>query len=487
MNYRLVGRVLGLLLLLMAMAMAICELHALLFDRAGSTHDWALLKSLLLTGSLGAVLVWRGTGSGKEILRKEAIAVVGLGWLLCTLIGSLPYLLCKPGLDIASAFFESASGFTTTGATVIANLEEFPRSILLWRSTTQWLGGMGILVLFVALLSSLGAAGRNLLRHESSEQSGYGVHARIRQTALRLWQIYLALTLLCIVGLLGLGMNLYDAVLHTFSTVSTGGFSPKNGSVGDYNSAAIDAWLCLFMLLGGCNFLLIARLLVGHPERLFQDEEVRLYLTILAVSIGLITLDLMSRRALDFFLALRMASFQVISIMTTTGFSTTDFSSWPTLSLAMLVLLMFIGGCSGSTSGGLKVRRVAIFFKTAGQQVLNSFRPHQIVPVRLNGEILEPEIINRALFFLALTAFSVALATLMLTALESNLDLVSSFTAVVASLFNIGPGLGAVGPSQNYSFFQPTSKIILSLLMVLGRLEFYGLLALCVPSLWRRY
>ncbi|MCX7868437.1 MAG: TrkH family potassium uptake protein, partial [Terrimicrobiaceae bacterium] len=487
MNYPLVGKVLGLLLLLMAGAMGICEAHALIFDGVGPDHEWALLQSLLITGFAGAGLVWLGRGLGQEILRKEAIAVVGLGWLLCTLTGALPYMLCRPSLDPASAFFESASGFTTTGASAMTDIEKFPRSILLWRSTTQWLGGMGILVLFVALLSTLGTAGRNLLRHESSAQSGYGVHARVRQTAVRLWQIYIALTLLCIAGLALLGMSLFDAILHTFSAISTGGFSPKNASVGAYDSAAVDAWLCLFMLLGGCNFLLIASLLAGHPERVRRDEELRLYLTIVVVATGLVCLDLMSRQGVPFLHALRLASFQVISIMTTTGFATADFAAWPTLSMAVLVLLMFVGGCSGSTAGGIKVRRAAIFFKAAGQQVLNSFRPSQHVPVRLNGEILDAETINRALFFLALTAFCVALATLAITAIEPQLDLLSAFTAVAASLFNIGPGLGAVGPTQNYAFLHPASKITLSLLMVLGRLEFYGLLALCIPALWRRY
>lgn len=487
MNYPLVGRFLGLLLLLIAGAMAMCEIHALLFEGAGDTHDWALLKSFLLTGFAGAGLVWLGRGSGRDILRKEAIAIVGLGWLVCALAGALPYLLCSPGLDAASAFFESASGFTTTGATAIADLNAFPRAILLWRSTTQWLGGMGILVLFVALLSIVGTAGRHLMRHESTAQPGQSVHARVRQTALRFWQIYLALTLLCVAGLMAFGMSLYDAVLHAFSAISTGGFSPRNGSVGEYQNALIEIWLIVFMLLGGTSFPLMAAWLAGRGDRVRHDEELRLYLVIAAAATAMVALDLVSRQALGPGEALRHAAFQVVSIMTTTGFTSADFGQWPTLSMAILLVLMFVGGCSGSTAGGIKVSRVLVFFKAAGQQVVNSFRPIQHVPVRLSGEPLEQSAILRALFILALTAFCLALATLLITALEPSMDLLSVFSAVVASLFNVGPGLGQVGPSQNYAFLNPTSKILLAWLMVLGRLEFYGLLALCAPSLWRRY
>lgn len=487
MNYRLLVRVLGFLLLLVAGAMLVCEGYVLVGHVDVKRHDLALAKAFALTAFVGTMLVVAGRGSGREILRKEAIAIVGGGWLLCTLAGALPYLLCDPGLDPASAFFESASGFTTTGASAISDLDQFPRSILLWRATTQWLGGMGILVLFVALLSNLGVGSKSLMQHEYSAKSGYGFHSRIRQTALRLWQIYTGLTILCVAGLAALGMSLYDATLHAFSAISTGGFSPQNTSVAFYNSAGIDAWLCLFMVLGGMSFPLIAWLLRGGFSRVQRDEELRLYLALLAVATAVVTLDLVFRMGEGFGRALQFASFQVISIMTTTGFATADFDLWPTLSQAVLVLLMFVGGCAGSTSGGIKVSRVAVFFRAASQQLLNSFRPNQHITIHLNGEPLDAESINRSLFLLVLTAFVVGLSTLLITALEPSLDLVSSFTAVAASLFNIGPGLGEVGPSRNFAFFGGTSKMLLAFVMIIGRLEFFGILALFVPALWRRY
>ncbi len=489
MNYRLLLKVLGLLVLLVGAAMLICEVALFLDHRTRNfeTHDFALLKSFVVTTFLGVVLLLLGRGAGDQILRKEAIAIVGLGWLLSTVVGAIPFLFASPALSPAGAFFESASGFTTTGATVITDLTKCSPQILLWRSTTQWLGGMGILVLFVALLSTLGVGSKSLLQHESSAQSGFGFHTRIRQIAMRLWQIYAVLTVICVLGLIVLGMTPFDSVIHAFAGISTGGFSSRNESVAYYNSAAIDAWLCVFMIFGGMSFPLLAWLVRGGFKNVRRDEELRLYLGFLLVSTLIITADLALRMDEGISRGLQIASFQVVSIMTTTGFCTADFDTWPTLSKALLVTLMFVGGCAGSTSGGIKVSRVAIFFKTAGQQLRNSFRPNHHIPIRMNGENLEEEQISKAMFFISLTAFVVAMATLVITLLEPQLDLVSSFTAVVASLFNIGPGLGEVGASKNYGFFSPPSHLLLGMVMILGRLEFFGVLALFIPALWKRY
>lgn len=489
MNYPILFRVLGLLVLLMAGSLFACEAYAFFAERGDIDviHDFALLKSAGIACAVGGTLLLLGRRAGNEILRKEAIAIVGLGWLLCTVIGAIPYLLGTPAMNPAAAFFESASGFTTTGASVITNLDDYPRSLLLWRATTQWLGGMGILVLFVALLSTLGVGSKSLFRHESSAQIGYGFHSRIRQTALRLWQIYTGLTVICTIGLMLLGMSFYDALLHTFAAISTGGFGVYNSSVAHFDSAAIDAWLCLFMIFGGMNFVLLAWMLRGNLRRLFSDEELRGYLGILLVATLAIAVDLMLRRDLSFLRSLQLSSFQVVSIMTTTGFVTADFDQWPTFSKAFLVLLMFVGGCAGSTSGGIKVSRILVLLKTTGQQLINSFRPNQVVPLRLGGQILDESEKTSAVFFIALTGMIVALATMALNVIEPGLDLVSSFTAVCATLFNIGPGLGAVGPTQNFGFLSPASHMLLSWLMLLGRLELFALLVLFLPALWRRY
>ena len=473
----------------MAVSLIACEIYGFYLDHPGreGAHDFALAKAFGVALILGGWLVWFGRGTGREILRKEAIAIVGLGWLLCAAIGSLPYIFCTPAMNPAAAFFESASGFTTTGSTVIADLTAYSKSILLWRATTQWLGGMGILVLFVALLSSLGVGSKALFRHESSAQIGYGFHSRIRQTALGLWALYTALTAICVAGLAAMGMSFYDALLHGFAAISTGGFSPRNESIMYYANAGIDAWLCIFMFLGGANFLLMVRVLRRDIAGLRKEEEFRTYFGIILAATLVVAADLMIRQGVPVFQSLQWGSFQVISIMTTTGFVSADFDLWPNLSQAVLVLLMFIGGCSGSTSGGIKVGRALTFVKTTGQQLINSFRPSQIIPVRINGNILEESQKTAALFFIALTGATVAAGTLAISLLEPHLSLVGCFTSVTATLFNIGPGLAEVGATKNFAFFSPAAHLILAFLMLLGRLEFFALLVLFLPSLWRRY
>jgi len=474
---------------LIAVSLLVCEIYGFFADAPARVHsrDYALLRSFGVTLAAGAGLLWFGRGSGREILRKEAIAIVGLGWLLCAAAGALPFLFCTPGLDPAAAFFESVSGFTTTGSTAIVDLTQFPRSILLWRAMTQWLGGMGILVLFVALLSSLGVGSKALFRHESTAQIGYGFHSRIRQTAMGLWSLYTALTAVCVAGLVAFGMPFYDALLHSFTAISTGGFSPRNESLMYYRNAGIEFWICIFMFLGGTNFLLMVRALRRDSEGVRKEEEFRAYFGIVVVATAAVALDLMIRQGLPFFHSLRWSSFQVISILTTTGFVSADFDLWPKLSQAILVLLMFVGGCSGSTAGGVKVGRIVVFLKTTVQQLMNSFRPNHVIPVRLNGNVLEESQKTAALFFIALTGAIVVVGTLLIALLEPNLSLVSSFTSVAATLFNIGPGLGAVGATQNYGFFSSPSHLVFSLLMLLGRLEYFALLVLLLPSLWKRY
>ena len=469
--------------------MLVCEVYAVVAERGRGevTHEWALLKAFAIAAALGSALLAYGWRAGNEVLRKEGMAIVGLGWVISAVVGAIPYVLCTPSMDPAAAFFESASGFTTTGSSVITDLDLYPRSILLWRATTQWLGGMGILVLFVALLSTLGVGSKSLFRNESSAQIGYGFHSRIRDTATRLWQIYTALTAICVAGLMVLGMSFYDALLHGFAAISTGGFSPRNASVAFYGSVEIEIWLSIFMFLGGVSFVLMAWMLRGNFHRIRLDEELRGYAVITFVTTVVVALDLVVRREEGWGQALRESSFQVISVMTTTGFVSADYDAWPTLSKAILVMLMFIGGCSGSTSGGMKVSRVIIFMKTTKQQLINAFRPTQVVPLRLNGQVLDESLKASAVFFLALTFFIVGTSTLVITVIEPRLDLLSSFGSVVATLFNIGPGLGAVGPMQNFSSMLPSTHVFLAILMILGRLELFALLVLFMPALWRRY
>lgn len=489
MNYRVVARTLGVLVLLLAAVLLVCEGYGFFVERVQLEvrHDFSLLKAFILAACVGGGLRWLGRGSGNEIMRKEGIAIVGLGWIICTLLGAAPYMFCYPALPPAAAIFESASGFTTTGSTVITDLDEYPRSILLWRAATQWLGGMGILVLFVALLSTLGVGSKALFQFESSAQIGYGFYARIRETALRLWQIYTGLTVLCTIGLVMLGMSLYDAVLHAFATISTGGFSPRNESLAYYNSAGIDAWITIMMLLGGTSFILMAWVLRRNWMKAARDDEFRTYLGVFAAAAAIITIDLVWQYDMDLWPSVRASTFQVATVLTTTGFATADFNQWPTLSKTLLVLLMFIGGCAGSTSGSIKVGRFLIFAKTMRQQIINAFRPNQVIPLRLNGVTLDAGATTAAVFFIALSCLIVGIGTLVIAMLEPGTDLVTVFTSVTATLFNVGPGLAHVGPSGNFADFTPTSHLVFSFLMLLGRLELFALLVLFASALWRKY
>lgn len=487
MNYQLLSKVLGLLLLLLSVAMGVCCAYSLVELRIGveSRSPFALGLSALLTFAAGFVLFWWGRKAGREILKKEAIAIVGMGWIICALFGALPYMLTRPALTPAGAIFEAMSGFTTTGSTVIPDLNAYSHSILLWRATTQWLGGMGILVLFVAVLSYLGVGSKALFRHESS--AGEAMHERIRTTATRLWQVYTGLSAICAIGLVCFGMSVFDAITHTFAALSTGGFSPRNQSVGYYNNVGIELWLTFFMVVGGVSFILLARFMAGQFGRWKQEEETKVYLLLLLLGTLIIGANLVWARALPAFEAVRQALFQVVSIMTTTGFATANFDAWPPLSKTLLVLLMFVGGCAGSTAGGVKVSRIVLFAKIVMQEMVASFRPAQVFTLRLNGNVVSTGARNQTAFFLALTGVVVGGGTLAVSVFEPSQDIITTFSAVVAVLFNIGPGLGEVGPTYTFALQNQPSLVVLTLLMALGRLELFAILVLFVPSLWQRY
>lgn len=490
MNYRLLSKILGLLLLLLSAAMAGCLGYALAFEEhhAGMDAIDAFGISVFVTALSGGILLWVGRRARREILRKEGIAIVGLGWLICSLFGALPYLLGNPHLTLPEAIFESTSGFTTTGATVIPDLTEHPRSVLLWRSLTQWLGGLGILVLFVALLSYLGVGSKALFQHESSAKSGEGLRARIQDVAARLWQIYLLLTLVCIAGLIALGMSPFEAVCHAFTTLSTGGFGTRNESIAAFDNVWIELWLVLFMILGGISFMLYAWLLRGRWDRWKSDEETRVYLVLLLLATAVIGADLVFAAGhAEPLQAFRESLFQVVSIMTTSGFATADFDQWPPFSKILLLLLMAVGGCAGSTAGSMKVSRWILFFKIVHAEIVRAFRPNLVFSVRLNGNRVDDQVKIQTVFFIALAGTVAAAGSALICLFEPQFDILSAVAAVFACLFNIGPGLGLVGPTQNFSAMSPASQLLLSLLMVFGRLEFFALLVLFMPSLWRKY
>lgn len=491
MNLRLLSKILGLLLLMVGMAMGACFIYSWFSQGHWTASDSTrgLGISTAVTIIFSTLLVLAGRNTPTAISRKEGVAIVGLGWLLVATFGALPFLLCQPRLSPSNAIFESMSGFSTTGATVIGELGTIASPVLLWRALTQWLGGLGILVLFVALLSHLGIGNKTLFKHESSAQPIGNLQMRIGDLSARVWSIYLALTILCALGLYFLGMSAFDSLCHAFTAVSTGGFSNYDASLGYFKNPEIEVWIIIFMVLGGINFLLYVALTERRWSRLRQEEELRYYLLFLILASLAVfwSLQLVDADDTGWATQLRSATFQVVSIMTTTGYTTQDYNQWPHFTWVILLLLMGFGGSTGSTSGGIKISRWLVFFKLMWYQINSSFRPTIINTLKLNGGRLPQEQINQALFLICLSWVTIGFGSAVVSALQPNFDFISVFSAVITCLFNIGPGLEAVGPASNFAELKPATKYFLAFLMALGRLEFFAILVLFVPALWRRY
>jgi trk system potassium uptake protein len=496
MKIRLVLRIVGILLLLEAAAMMVCGVFALMDVVAGDEVAMrALFKSAVLTGGAAALMIIAG---GLEPLkgrlpRREAVVIVGLGWLLSSAFGGLPYLLCPPGLDLAGAFFESASGFTTTGSSVMTDIEVWPRGLLLWRSVTQWLGGIGILVLFVAVLSYLGLGAKSLFHNESSFRSGEAGMARIHDTSLSLLRIYLSLSVVCAMGLRLMGFTWFNSVCHTMAAVSTGGFSPHNKSVGFYsgwgNGWLIELWIAVFMLLCSLNFLVFVVILRKNWRRLHQEEDAKWLVGICVLVILIIAGGRAWHGDAEFSSALRDAVFVVVTIVSTTGFGTADYELWPAWAKVILALLMLMGGCSGSTAGGFKVGRLLVFLKSARHEVVRAFRPNLVFRFTVNGNTIDDDARARTMFFLTMYLMICVFSTAVVGFLEAGtgISMETCGGAVLASISNIGPGFGSVGPTENFAHLREPTQLFLAWLMILGRLELFALLVLFFPSAWRRY
>jgi trk system potassium uptake protein TrkH len=411
--------------------------------------------------------------------------LVGLGWLLSALFGCLPFIFSGVIVNPISAYFETMSGFTTTGATVLENLEVLPRGILFWRSFTHWLGGMGIIVLFIAILPHLGAGGKVLFKSEVPGPTAEGLRPRLRQTATSLWGIYVGISLAETVLLRFEGMTLFDALCHTFGTMATGGFSTKTASIAHYDSVLIDVTIIVFMILAGTNFNLYYRMLRGRGRALPSDAEWRIYCGIMAGAIILLTLNLRSQAVYrDLGTALRYSSFQVVSILTTTGYCTADFDLWPSFSKILLVLLMFIGGCAGSTGGSIKVLRISVLYKRAVLEVRKVFRPQLATTIKIGRAPVSEERTTAILAFVILFVGVFVVASCLMALM--GLDLATAVSSAIATLGNIGPGLAGVGATMNYAAVPLPGQLVLSICMVLGRLELFAILVLFVPSFWKR-
>lgn len=447
-----------------------------------ATAQRGLAQSAGISMVIGLAM-WYSTRGPVDLSRRDGVGIVIFGWLLTVLLGALPFLLCGAIQDPIGALFESVSGFTTTGSSVIADVEAAPRGILLWRAVTHFLGGMGILVLCVAVIPFLGVGGMQIYRAEMAGPSKDRLTPRIASTAKLLWGVYVLLNATQILLLKWFGMDWFDSVCHAFATIATGGFSTRNISIEAYHSTAIESVIIFFMFLSGMSFALHLRFLRGQFTCHVRDAETRLYALIIAASVLTIVVDRWSgwTQAPP---SAHQALFTVVSIITTTGFSTANFDTWPALSKLVLLGLMVVGGCAGSTAGGLKNIRLLVLFRQMAREVRRFLQPQAVYQIKVGRQLVESDIVSTitAFFFIFMATF-VAASGIMAYLTR---DLAVAVSSVAASLGNVGPGFGSVGPLMNYAGVPGLGKVVLIVCMLLGRLELYTLLVLLMPSFWKR-
>lgn len=483
MNFRNVLHVIAWLLAVIAVGMALCGGVSWLY--AEPRAAWmSLLKpaglTLLLALPLGLL-----TRTRRELSRRDGLGIVAFGWLIAGMIGGLPYLFAGLVPDFASAAFESISGMTTTGASVLSNLETVPRGLLLWRALTQYIGGMGVLILVVAILPFAGAGGMQLFRAEMPGPSKDRIEPRVASTAKCLWGVYIGLTILLALLLRVSGMNTFDAICHALATMATGGFSTRSASIAAWNSPLLEGILIVFMLLAGINFSLHYRLLRGETLVWWKDRESRGFLLIFAGSTLLTAGLVVHAQAADGWgSALRQTTFTCSSIMTSTGFTTADYEQWPSLAKGILVVLMLVGGCAGSTAGGIKLGRIMVLAKAVLREIRLFMQPQAVLPIRMGRKSLEDPLLLSIFAFLVL--FMLILLAGVLAMLPFTPDVTTAISSVITSMGNVGPGFSAVGPTSNFAALPAIGKTILALLMLAGRLELYTLLAILVPAFWRK-
>lgn len=496
MQYRLVVYVLGWILVFFSVSMAPSLLVAFIYGDGG---DKAIALAMLATAIVGASLAvtHKPTDKTDDITPRDGFLIVSGGWFLCGLFGALPFFFAHtfapqvPANDAAglwlsfsNSVFESLSGLTTTGASVLTDFNQ-PHGIMFWRSTTHWLGGMGIIVLSLAILPLIGAGGMQLFRTEAPGPVQDRLKPRIADTAMTLSKVYVLLTLLQTAALWLCGMSVYDSLCHAFGTVATGGFSTHAQSVGGYDSAAINYVISFFMILAGANFALHYRFLKGQTSSHWKSGEFRAYFGIIAIStIALTILVYANQNETSLLSSFEHGLFQTASIMTTTGFATADFELWHPLAQMGLFLLMFVGGCAGSTGGGIKVIRIVLLAKIAYREMYRLLYPAAVVMIKMDEKTVPDKVLSgiSGFFILATAVFIVSIGILS----AYSIDFVTAMTATAACLFNIGPGLGAVGPYDNYAELPVLIKWWLTFCMVVGRLEFYSVLILTAPDFWRR-
>lgn len=512
MNYRLIIRQLGLLVLVLSAVLLSIWLWSAIAIGFADAAVFSLLWSTCAGVVLGLVLFLGGTsrrdqqGTG-TMGRREALLLVSTSWFIGAIVASLPFLIWArtasgtnhPFRSIVNCFFEAMSGLTTTGATILTDIATVPAPLLFWRSMIQWLGGLGIVVLFVAVLPSLGAGGKKLFKVEAPGPKPAGVRPHIRETARILWLIYLCLTLVEIIAYKLAGMTWFDASNHALTTLATGGFSTQNASIGAYNSRVIDIITIVFMVLAGANFGLYYAAVQGKLKVIWSDVEFRFYLFLLTAGSIIVIFSLLGSgqplmstsgvaQQLTVGDAVTQGVFEVVSQQTTTGYATADFDTWPFVAKSVLLMLMFIGGCAGSTGGGIKVIRIWIALKVLMSELERSFRPNVVRPLKVGKSAIDPELKLATIAYVLgiLVLFFIGTGSIMV--FESGnpeCSITTAATASIATICTVGPGLAKVGAIENYGWFSDASKLMFCVLMAIGRLEIFAVLVLITPRFWR--
>jgi trk system potassium uptake protein TrkH len=481
MHPRLIAAALGAILAVLGLCMATAIPWSLHFG--DEAHDELLIISsaCVLLGAIAALGLWK---QGAEYSIRDGFVVVTFGWILAGLLGAMPYYICDAVPSFVDAVFESVSGFTTTGSSVIADVEILPGSILFWRSLTHWLGGMGIIVLSIAILPILGVGGMAMFKAEIPSPTVDRLRPTVTATAKTLWKVYLFLTVLEIVLLWVAGMSFFDSICHTFSTLATGGFSTKNHSVGYYHSPLIDVIIIVFMLLAGLNFTLHHQAAAGKFKAYWASTECRTYIVLFVACSAFITWNVWGNVYESLSEAAVGTTFQVASIMTTTGFVTTDWEKWPWACQWLLLSLMFIGGCAGSTGGGMKCVRLIVVMKSVLRELRLLSHPRAVIPLKVDRKVIPSPVVNSILAFVGLFVGIWSCSVLALVIL--HIDVLTAVGAVTATLCNVGPGLHLVGATDTYGWLAEPVKWILIFDMLVGRLELYSVLVLMTPGFWRR-
>lgn len=443
----------------------------------------AFLYTVLLMIPIALILI-KIKGKKNEIYAKEGFLTVGLAWIVISFFGALPFVFSGAIPSLVDAFFEASSGFTTTGASILTEIQSLPKGILFWRSFTHWVGGMGFLIFILALMPTFSGNTIHLLKAESPGPTPGKIVPKIKQTAKILYAIYFVLTLIETIFLKSAGLSWYDSIIHALGTAGTGGFSNMNASVAAFNNPAVEWIITIFMLLFGVNFVLYFQLIRGNVKAFFKSEELKWYLIAVFASIIIIAVNIIPFNHGDVTKSIRDSAFQVSSIVTTTGYATVNFNLWPTLSKVILIMLMFMGAMAGSTGGGIKTIRIVIIFKAIRREIDKILHPRRVKSVKIDGNVVEEETISGVFLFI-FAYIIISLIAIFIVSFD-NFDITTTVTSVIATLSNIGPGLEMVGPAGNFSVFSDLSKLVLSFCMLAGRLEIYPMLILFSPSLWKK-